>query len=221
MSRKSLTPDERHARLDAAHARLTSAVRSFQSSDDWVAYLRVASRFTRYSLGNTLLIYAQRPDASHVAGYRKWQSLGRQVCKGATGIAIFAPVTRKAEREVPDTGESETYKMFVGYRIEHVFAYEDTEGEELPRVGRPILLAGEAPEGMREELERQIANTGCRLQLVDEIALHPGANGLTNYTTRTVQLATAGRDDASQARTLAHDPFTAPARGIHPFSFPR
>ena len=44
----------------------------------------------------------QRPDATHVAGYRTWQTLGRHVRKGEQGIQILAPVTRQAEQRDPD-----------------------------------------------------------------------------------------------------------------------
>ena len=37
-------------------------------------------------VSNQLLILAQRPDATVVAGYRAWQSLGRQVRRGAKGL---------------------------------------------------------------------------------------------------------------------------------------
>src|SRR5215207_4464348 len=61
------------------------------------AWLRVAARFHSYSFSNTMLILAQRPDATQVAGYRAWQSLGRQVDKGERGIQILAPVTRRQQ----------------------------------------------------------------------------------------------------------------------------
>ncbi len=44
-------------------------------------------------LGNLLLIGAQAPQATRVAGFRTWQSVGRQVRKGERGIAILAPCT--------------------------------------------------------------------------------------------------------------------------------
>jgi len=45
-------------------------------------------------LGNLLLIGAQAPQATRVAGFGTWQSLGRQVRKGERGIAILAPRSR-------------------------------------------------------------------------------------------------------------------------------
>jgi putative PIN family toxin of toxin-antitoxin system len=54
--------------------------------------LTTMSRFTRYSLANQLLIFAQRPTATHVLGYRSRLKAGFQVRKGEHGIAIYAPM---------------------------------------------------------------------------------------------------------------------------------
>ena len=54
-------------------------------------------------MSNQLLILAQRPDATTVAGYRAWQSLGRQVLRGAKGIGIFGYSTKTSVQEVTDS----------------------------------------------------------------------------------------------------------------------
>jgi antirestriction protein ArdC len=54
--------------------------------------LTTMSRFSRYSLANQMLIYAQCPAASHVLGFRSWLKAGYQVRKGERGIAIYAPM---------------------------------------------------------------------------------------------------------------------------------
>ena len=62
------------------------------------------SRFTKYSLANQMLIFAQRPDATCVQGYRAWNKAGYQVRKGEKGIAIYAPMLFARRAEV-------TYKL--------------------------------------------------------------------------------------------------------------
>jgi hypothetical protein len=57
-------------------------VAALVDGEQWKAILRAAARFHDYSIGNILLILAQRPDATRVAGYRTWQALGRQVTRG-------------------------------------------------------------------------------------------------------------------------------------------
>ncbi len=44
-----------------------------------------------------ILIWLQRPDATWVAGIKRWNSMGRTVRKGERGIAILAPVTARVE----------------------------------------------------------------------------------------------------------------------------
>lgn len=56
-------------RLQAAHDKLTQAIESIVSGDDWKRMLKVASKFHRYSLNNILLIQVQRADATLVAGF--------------------------------------------------------------------------------------------------------------------------------------------------------
>src|SRR6266542_1546317 len=58
-------------------------------------YLAFTARFHRYSVANQMLIYMQRPDATFVAGYKKWQEMGYQVARGQKGIRILAPRPHK------------------------------------------------------------------------------------------------------------------------------
>ena len=78
--------------------------------------LTTMSRFTRYSLANQLLIFAQRPTATHVLGYRSWLKTGYQVKKGERGIAIYAPM--RFTHEDPDTLEVNTR---TGFKVAYVF----------------------------------------------------------------------------------------------------
>jgi len=55
-----------------------------------------------------MLIFSQAPDASQVAGFRKWQELGRQVRKGEKAIKIFGYSTKKITETDTETGEETT-----------------------------------------------------------------------------------------------------------------
>jgi hypothetical protein len=58
-------------------------VASFTDSEQFRAFLTFHAQHCRtYSFADTMLIYAQRPDASLVMGYKKWQEHGRNVKKG-------------------------------------------------------------------------------------------------------------------------------------------
>ncbi len=222
-ARPQVDEDTRRERLEQFHATLSEQVLTLTSSTAWTNWLQTAARFHHYSLNNTLSIWLQRPDATHVAGYRTWQSLGRQVRKGEQGIQILAPVTRRAgadagaDADAGDTGstgrpaertgdrpegESSPRRM-VGVRIAHVFDYSQTEGQPLADLEaiRPTLLTGQAPDRLWDGLALQVAEAG--FQLGDE-ALSNGANGRTNFTDRTVLLRPE-LDPAQRVKTLTHE----------------
>ena len=97
VSHGSPSRDERRA---GQRERVHQAVAALMSEEGFGVWVEMRSKFHRYSLHNTLLIALQRPDASHVAGFRTWQDkFGRHVRRGEQGIRIFAPVTRREEDE--------------------------------------------------------------------------------------------------------------------------
>jgi len=80
----AMTRSPKTDRLDEIHQRTTAQMEALVSGDDWRAMLDSAARLHRYSARNVMLIVSQRPEGvTRVAGYRRWQSLGRQVRKGA------------------------------------------------------------------------------------------------------------------------------------------
>ena len=210
----------RKEKLTALHRTLHDQVATIRTGADWQAWLGVASRFHDYSAGNVLLIAAQQPDATRVAGYRAWQALGRQVDRGEKGIAILAPVvTRTAVKEEtgPDvaadvssrTGRADAdrpeagpagQRQFVGFRVTYVFDVAQTSGDPLPEPPRPALLQGQAPEGLIPALEGLLASRGFTVTRGD----CGTANGLTDFVAREVRVR-ADVDDAQAAKTLAHE----------------
>ena len=207
-------------KLTALHEQISDGVAALVESDGWRAMLDTAAKFHSYSLGNLLLIGAQAPQATRVAGFRTWQSLRRQVRKGERGIAILAPCTyrlKTAERPepagqatpagqepatscsggaAPDAGGKRQVR---GFRAVHVFDVAQTEGDPLPDVA-PALLVGQAPAGLWNDLAGQVTGYGYALERGDCC----GANGYTDPTRRVVRV----RDDIDEAqavKTLAHE----------------
>src|SRR5258706_14830609 len=87
-------------------------------------YLAAMGRFHRYSWGNVLLINAQRPDATRVAGFHTWHDLGRFVKKDEKGIMIFAPMLVKekdATRVAKGATRSDEIFRLAGFRTAYVF----------------------------------------------------------------------------------------------------
>ncbi len=105
----------------------------------WEQWASTYAKFPRYSPGNVLLIMQQRPDASYVAGYHAWQSLGRQVAKGEHGIGILAPIVKK--QPDPEQPKAPAKPQLVGFRAATVFDVSQTQGREL-NLPQPKALTG-------------------------------------------------------------------------------
>lgn len=219
----------RDAKLDELHERLTGAVETLVSGEDWARALEFAARFRSRSFNNTLLIWVQHqaafeagrvpePVPSYVAGYRQWQQLGRQVEKGQQGYMIFAPVTgrfassnpadpsswrRLGPREKPKPGEMVRSRM-VGARPAYVWDVTQTAGDPIAEPPAPTLLEGEAPVGLWEGLAAQVAVAGFTLLRVPHEGMIHGANGMTDWAARQVAVR-ENMDPAAQVKTLAHE----------------
>ncbi len=102
---------EQEARTTALMEQLEAGIQAIQSSDDFKAYLAAAAKFHSYSYANVLLVLAQYPTATRVAGYKTWQSLGRQVNKGERAIYIDQCVTMGKAPSLPSSlsGRTESY----------------------------------------------------------------------------------------------------------------
>jgi hypothetical protein len=97
------TAEERAGEVDALTEQLNTAVTEFTTSDAWLSMLKVSARFTKYSPSNVLLLWMQAEQRgvslTRVAGYRTWQTMGRQVIKGSTSFAVMAPIHRRLTAE--------------------------------------------------------------------------------------------------------------------------
>jgi antirestriction factor ArdC-like protein len=149
------------ARKNRPRTVLQQAFAEIASGDDWKRMLQVVSKFHRYSFNNHLMIFLQRPDATLVAGFNRWKTLGRFVKKGEKGIAIFAPCKYKTKVE-SDDDEEKSVQQVRGFRVVHVFDISQTEGEDLPDLDavRPKLLDADAPEGIWDALVAQADAAG-------------------------------------------------------------
>ena len=81
--------------VDASLDRLADSLDS-GTSEEMKAFLAAMARFHRYSFQNVMLIMVQRPDATRVAGFQTWKSMGRIDGLGSTSSAGGkAPSRRK------------------------------------------------------------------------------------------------------------------------------
>jgi len=132
-------------------------------------YLAAMGRFHRYSWTNSLLIQAQRPTATRVAGYHTWRDLGRAVRRGEKGIVIYAPVVARTDPgQAPRLpGESPPKgRELVGFRAAYVFDIQQTEGRPLPE---PARTRGDPTQHL-EQLKSIVQNHGIALEYDRAIA---------------------------------------------------
>lgn len=119
-------------------ADIATEVEALRTSEGWMEWLRFASQFHNYSLGNQFLIALQHPGATHVTGYGRkdgstgWLKLGRQVRKGERGIAILRPRMRWVTKTDEVTGEDTRRKIVAGFAVCTVFDISQTDGDEPP-----------------------------------------------------------------------------------------
>jgi len=164
-------------------------------SEDLKRYLAAMGRFHRYSLHNVMLITLQRPTASHVTGLHTWKKLGRFVRKGEKAIFILAPMVRTKE----NTEEQGGNRVLLGFRGCGVFDYSQTEGCELPSIGR---VAGD-PSEYQERLIKFVAAQGIALSY--DQAIRP-ARGISEGGKITLLPGmTPAEDFATLVHELAHE----------------
>jgi len=183
----------------AVMAALETGVEAIMDTDAFRAYLDAQARMHTYSLNNVLLILHQRPDAAHVAGYRAWQALGRQVRKGEKGIRIMVPFRRTVE---DDRGEK--VRGIGGFGVGTVFDVAQTDGDDLPTPPSVAGLTGETDTAQRltASLVDWLAGQGIPVTFPD--ILPRGAHGTWDPTGRTVTVL-AGMPADQTAKTMAHE----------------
>ncbi len=161
------------AKAESLNVTITEAIEALAGETDAVkqdemfkAWLRSASRFYKYSWGNQLLIAAQCSNATQVAGFNTWRSMGRFVQKGQKAIYILAPIVRRSrETDEPQVGDAEQKtpqrKSVAGFRAATVFDVSQTDGEPLPKA--PEHNATEGGQDLLPKLESVVASFGVRL----------------------------------------------------------
>ena len=192
---------------DDAKQLADQAIRALQEelkagrSESLLKYLDAMSRFHNYSWNNCMLIALQMPEATFVAGFRRWLQMGRHVRKGGTGIGIMAPLIYRSRDDSgadasPAVDKSKSAERSIrGFKIVHVFDVSQTDGEELPQFA---AITGD-PGELLSSMEELIRSTGIILK--DEV-LNSGIKGVS----RQGEIAIAeGLPAAERCSVLAHE----------------
>ena len=149
---------------------IEAGIKDLFQSDKYAQYLQTMSRFHKYSVNNTMLIYMQKPDATLVAGFNKWRDqFERNVMKGEKGIKIIAPTPfkKKIEQEKldPDTKQpvydadgnavmEEKEIKIPMYKPVTVFDVSQTDGKPLPELAANLTGDVQNDEVFMEALRR-------------------------------------------------------------------
>ena len=193
---------------------IEQGIKELFQSDRYRQYLSVMSRFHRYSVNNTMLIFMQRPDASLVAGFQKWKNqFGRHVKQGECGITIIAPTPFKKKIEEikldPDTkaplldqdGKQIVEEKEISipmFKPVKVFDVSQTDGKPLPELAATLTGSVEQYEVFVEALRRSAPVP---------ISIAPISSNADGYFSPTDQSITI-REGMSQVQTvcaMAHE----------------
>ncbi|MFQ9968953.1 MAG: YodL domain-containing protein [Blautia sp.] len=166
MAEKQTNKDRMREIVDS----IENGIKELFESDKYRQYLATMSRFHRYSVNNTMLIYMQRPDATHVAGFNKWRDqFGRNVLKGEKGIRIIAPTPYKKKIEEiktdPETNApvldadgkaiiEEKEIRIPMFKVVSVFDVSQTAGKPLPQLAADLSGNVQQYEVFMEALRR-------------------------------------------------------------------
>lgn len=167
------------------------------NSETFKAALNFRRKFHQYSFSNVYLIYAQCPTATYVAGYKTWQSLGRQVKKGESSIVILAPVIRKVEEDGTEV------KKVVAFQTASIFDIAQTQGDEVPELPLPQILELDS-DTIQQTIRSLESYARSQNITVIKTSFSSTALGSFHYRTRTIAL----RDDLppmQQTKTLIHE----------------
>ena len=113
---------------------LKIGLKEYVNSDQYKKYLDTISKFHNYSRRNIDLIHQQKPDATLIAGAKKWnESFGRYINKGEKGFTIYAPSEYKVKDLNGDFVLDKDGKVKTGTRFipVKVFDVSQTNGKEL------------------------------------------------------------------------------------------
>ncbi|NUU08606.1 ArdC-like ssDNA-binding domain-containing protein [Leifsonia sp. C5G2] len=200
----SRSAEERQAEAEALHASIVEQVQQLAESGQWRAFLDFARSFHNYSLNNLLLILAQSPKATMVAGFRQWQAKGRQVRRGEKSIKIFGYREKKSEPvEGADEAARENMRVIRYFPTLSVFDIAQTdpiEGAEPLPENPTHQLIGVDDHGVIPALSAHLGTHGWTIQR----AAIGSANGCTDPKSHRVTLAENLAVEQA-AKTLIHE----------------
>lgn len=188
--------DQAKKLTEAAMTRLSEALAAGKS-EALTEYLTTMARFHHYSFRNVMLIAMQSPNATRVAGFQTWKSMGRFVKKGEKGIVILAPMVFKPKDHSLErnTGAESEDDAILRFRAVYVFDIAQTEGDDLPE----LTNAKGDPGNALTALKALVAQKGIALEYFE------AESGPLGCSTGGKILLRANQSPAEEFMTLVHE----------------
>lgn len=193
------TFEERKAQAEALQVSIANQVDQLRNSDRWQRFLDFMASFHKYSLNNVLLILAQYPSATHVAGFRQWQAKGRQVRKGEKSLKIFGFAQKKIYNDSEEEEEVITY-----FPTLSVFDFSQTDPID-PTAPDPsaiaLHLAGDDPQDIIGVVSEWLTGQGW------SVIREPIPGTVNGYTVPAAKRVVIDNElsDAQAAKTVLHE----------------
>lgn len=220
--------DERKKEVEEFGKMLQSGIKEYIESDRYKELLDNMAKFHEYSVNNSIGIILQKPDATLVAPYTKWQKLNRQVKKGEKGIVILCPVKYKKvieQTELDEKGKpvldkngfeikNKTYQDCIAFKIGFVFDKSQTVQIE----GKKEFVL----ESVNELKQKVGQSYGELMYAIQEISPVPvsfekiqsGAKGY--YDDKHIKIVVnEGMSELQSLKTLIHETAHARIHGSH------
>lgn len=198
--------EARRATVEQLHAQLADRISKLEGLQDWQEWLHLMQSLHRYSFNNTLLILAQKPDATMVAGFGVWKQRGHSVRKGEKAIRVLAPIKKAVDlydmqgNPLRDANGRPRYTWQV-VGVKPVSVFDASQVEPAVKVPpQPRLLTGQAPPGLWDSLAELASIGGFSVTRGD----CGTANGFINFTDHEIRIR-PDVDDLQACKTLAHE----------------
>jgi antirestriction protein ArdC len=210
--RRPSTEEERAERRAAEREQMRGAVGALRTSEGWQRWLRVRRHFHSYSFNNQLMIAMQCPEATRVAGFRRWLEIGYAVRRGEHAIRIWAPCppSQKQLARWRSEGAKPDEKPRTFFRLVPVF--DASQVDPLPEFpGGPVSLVPPhepiAGDGLADRLPA-LVEFADSLELEVSVESIPGAaSGYHEPATGRIVVEAVGDSFSANAQVsvLAHE----------------
>ena len=177
-------------------------------------YLELQARIPSMSVGNTILILAQRDgQVSRMATFKDWQAQGRSVKKGENGCRVLMPVNYKRDDGTEGTSFRVTRVFDIGQTQTHSPQVQDRAivAPELSHLVTAIVRESPVPIVKDDSISNELigvydpASRKIRMRgdVSDETAFPVLARELSHVTLASNQINTYDRDQMSSRATCS------------------